>query len=98
GGSPLAGATLDEVTFADGRIRRRDGREGSLADAMRAGKIDRIEKAASAKPNEDSKFAHFTHSAIFAEVKVDEQLGVIRVTRVVKAVAGGRALYPEVRR
>src|SRR6185503_18204111 len=90
GGSPLAGATLDEVTFADGRIRRRDGREVSLADAMRAGKIDRIEKAASAKPNEDSKFAHFTHSAIFAEVKVDEQLGVIRVTRVVNAVAAGR--------
>ncbi len=33
-----------------------------------------------------------THSAIFAEVKVDEQLGVIRVTRVVSAVAGGRIL------
>jgi xanthine dehydrogenase YagR molybdenum-binding subunit len=96
GGSPLAGATLDEVTFADGRIRRRDGREVSLADAMRAGKVDRIEKAASAKPNEDSKFAHFTHSAIFAEVKVEEQLGVIRVTRVVNAVAAGRILNPKV--
>jgi CO/xanthine dehydrogenase Mo-binding subunit len=30
--------------------------------------------------------------AIFAEVKVDEQLGVIRVTRVVNAVAAGRIL------
>ena len=36
--------------------------------------------------------AHNTHSAIFAEVKVDEQLGVIRVTRVVSAVAAGRIL------
>ena len=36
GGSPLAGAKLDEITFADGEIRRRDGREMSLADAMRA--------------------------------------------------------------
>jgi xanthine dehydrogenase YagR molybdenum-binding subunit len=33
-----------------------------------------------------------THSAIFAEVKIDEQLGVIRVTRVVSAVAAGRVL------
>ena len=37
-------------------------------------------------------YARNTHSAIFAEVKVDEQLGVIRVTRVVNAVAAGRIL------
>src|SRR5262249_13130288 len=36
--------------------------------------------------------AHNTHSAVFAEVKVDEQIGVIRVTRVVNAVAAGRIL------
>jgi xanthine dehydrogenase YagR molybdenum-binding subunit len=29
---------------------------------------------------------------VFAEVKVDEELGIIRVTRVVSAVAGGRIL------
>ena len=33
-----------------------------------------------------------THSAIFAEVKVDEQLRVVRVTRVVNAVAAGRII------
>jgi xanthine dehydrogenase YagR molybdenum-binding subunit len=32
---------------------------------------------------------------VFAEVKVDEQLGVIRVTRVVSAVAAGRILNPK---
>ena len=32
---------------------------------------------------------------MFAEVKVDEQLGVIRVTRVVSAVAAGRILNPK---
>jgi xanthine dehydrogenase YagR molybdenum-binding subunit len=93
-GSPLEGATLDQVTFADGKIRR-DGREMSIADAMRAGKVDRIEKEASAEPNKDSKYVHSTHSAIFGEVKVDEQLGVIRVTRVVSAVAAGRILNPK---
>jgi xanthine dehydrogenase YagR molybdenum-binding subunit len=68
----------------------------SLADAMRAGKVDRIEKDADAAPNEKSKFAHFTHSAIFAEVRVDEEIGLIRVTRVVSAVAAGRILNPKV--
>ena len=42
--------------------------------------------------DEDGTHARNTHSAIFAEVKVDEQLGVIRVTRVVNAVAAGRIL------
>jgi xanthine dehydrogenase YagR molybdenum-binding subunit len=57
---------------------------------------ERIEKEASAEPNEDSKYSHFAHSAVFAEVKVDEQLGVIRVTRVVNAVAAGRILNPKI--
>jgi len=95
--SPLAGAKLDDVVFAEGKIRhkREASREVSVADAMRAGKADRIEKAASAEPNERSKYSHLTHSAVFAEVKVDEQLGVIRVTRVVSAVAAGRILNPK---
>jgi xanthine dehydrogenase YagR molybdenum-binding subunit len=97
-GSPLAGAKLDDVVFAEGKIRHKDdeSREVSVADAMRAGKADRIEKEASAEPNEDSKYSHNTHSAVFAEVKIDEQLGVVRVTRVVSAVAAGRILNPKI--
>jgi xanthine dehydrogenase YagR molybdenum-binding subunit len=97
-GSPLAGAKLDHVVFAEGKIRHKNdaSREVSVADAMRTGKADRIEKEAGAGPNEDGKYSHFTHSAVFAEVKVDEQLGVIRVTRVVNAVAAGRILNPKV--
>jgi xanthine dehydrogenase YagR molybdenum-binding subunit len=97
-GSPLAGAKLDDVAFAEGRIRHKDqeSREISVADAMRAGRVDRIEKEASAEPKSDGKFSHCTHSAVFAEVKIDEELGVIRVTRVVNAVAAGRILNPKV--
>jgi xanthine dehydrogenase YagR molybdenum-binding subunit len=97
-GSPLAKAKLDDVLFANGRIRHRgeESREVSVADAMRAGKVDRIEREASAEPNEDGKYSHFTHSAVFAEVKVDEELAVIRVTRVVNAVAAGRILNPKI--
>ena len=42
--------------------------------------------------------ARNTHSAIFAEVKVDEELGVVRVTRIVVAVAAGRIINPKTAR
>ena len=57
--------------------------------------MERIEKEETTKPNDDGSKANNTHSAIFAEVKVDEEIGVIRVTRVVSAVAAGRILNPK---
>jgi xanthine dehydrogenase YagR molybdenum-binding subunit len=96
-GSPLAGAKLDDVVFADGKIRHKAdaGRVVSLADAMRDGNAERIEKEASATPKMDSAYANLAHSAVFAEVKIDEELGVIRVTRIVSAVAAGRIINPK---
>ena len=96
-GSPLGGAKLDDVVFADGKIRHKAdaGRVVSLADAMRAGNAERIEKEASATPKMDSAYANLAHSAVFAEVKIDEELGVIRVTRIVSAVAAGRIINPK---
>jgi xanthine dehydrogenase YagR molybdenum-binding subunit len=95
--SPLADAKLEDVVFVDGRIRHKQtGREVSLADALRAGMTERIEKQATAGPNRRSKVSHFTHSAVFAEVRIDEQLHIIRVTRVVSAVAAGRILNPKI--
>jgi xanthine dehydrogenase YagR molybdenum-binding subunit len=98
--SPLAGAKPDDVALADGKIvsKQDASRAVSFADAMRHGKVDRIEQETSAGSNDDGKYARYAHSAIFAEVKVDEQLGVIRVTRVVNAVAAGRILNPKTAR
>jgi xanthine dehydrogenase YagR molybdenum-binding subunit len=95
--SPLAGATPDEVSLASGKLVSRNdpSRAVSVADAMRAAGADRIEQQKATTFPSDGKHAHNTHSAIFAEVKVDEQLGVIRVTRVVNAVAAGRILNPK---
>ncbi len=93
-GSPLAGAKPADVVLADGMIvsRRDPSRAVSIADAMRAGNVDRIEREKTNSFKDASSHARNTHSAVFAEVKVDEQLGVIRVTRVVNAVAAGRIL------
>jgi xanthine dehydrogenase YagR molybdenum-binding subunit len=93
-GSPLANAKLEDVVLADGKIvsRKDSSRAVSIADAMRHGAVDRIEKEKTNSFAADSSHARNTHSAVFAEVKIDEQIGVIRVTRVVSAVAGGRIL------
>jgi xanthine dehydrogenase YagR molybdenum-binding subunit len=93
-GSPLANVAPGEVTLADGKLMSKGdaSRSVSIADAMRHGAVDRIEQEKTYNPSNDIARAHNTHSAIFAEVKVDEQLGVIRVTRVVSAIAGGRIL------
>jgi xanthine dehydrogenase YagR molybdenum-binding subunit len=92
--SLLADAKLEDVLLADGKIvsKHDAGRAVSITDAMRHGAIDRIEKEKTNSFPDDSSHARNTHSAIFAEVKVDEQLGIIRVTRVVSAIAAGRIL------
>ena len=92
--SPLAEATPAEVALADGRLvsKRDQSRAVSIAEAMRHAGVDRIEQERSTTFTDDGSQAHNVHSAVFAEVKVDEQLGVIRVTRIVNAVAAGRIL------
>jgi xanthine dehydrogenase YagR molybdenum-binding subunit len=92
--SPLAEAKPDEVVLADGKIMSKDdqSRSVSITDVMRHSGADRIVKEKKHEFDEDSSYARNTHSAIFAEVKIDEELGIIRVSRVVSAVAAGRIL------
>lgn len=93
-GSPLADLDAAAVTLVDGMIagNGKSGAAVSIADAMRHSKFERIEKEKLNQFAEDKSHARNTHSAVFAEVKIDEELGVIRVTRVVSAVAAGRIL------
>jgi xanthine dehydrogenase YagR molybdenum-binding subunit len=92
--SLLAGAQPKDVVLTDGMIvsKQSASRAISIADAMQHAGVDRIEEEKTVDFKEDNKHTRNTHSAIFAEVKVDEQLGVIRVTRVVNAVAAGRII------
>ena len=72
--------------------KRDSSRSVPIANAMRQGAVDRIEREKTTTPAEDHTRAKNTHVAHFIEVKVDEQLGVVRVTRAVSAVAAGRIL------
>lgn len=101
-GAPLgAGVSFDDVGFAEGHVvlTADPSRRVSFAEAMRAGEVTRIEAEETAIPNPARvKYAHYSHGAVFVEVKVDELLGVVRVTRVVSAIAGGRVLSPKLAR
>jgi xanthine dehydrogenase YagR molybdenum-binding subunit len=101
GGSPFTAAALEDVTFADGQMRpgTADGQAVSLTDVMRRNGVASIEERASTEPSESHEhYALYTHSAVFAEVRVDEELGSVTVPRVVSAIAGGRILNPKTAR
>ncbi|MBQ0822726.1 xanthine dehydrogenase family protein molybdopterin-binding subunit [Microvirga sp. HBU67558] len=100
--SPLANSSLEQVTFADGRIQLMSDPTAfvTFAQAMQAGGVDRIEAEEKASPGmlTNMRYSGYSHSAIFAEVRVDEELGTIRVTRIVNAVAAGTILNPKTAR
>ena len=96
--SPLFGAGNAGVIARGGRLFRRDdeSRSESYADILgRAGlaEIDaQGQGAADAVAHE--AYAMHAHGAVFAEVKVDPDLGQMRVSRLVGAFAAGRIINP----
>lgn len=94
--SPFSGAGMDEVVFEDGMIRQKNNPGVSIAitDIISKRELHSIKKKSTVVPNllKQKSYARNTHSAVFAEVKVDEDLGTIKVSRVVSAIAGGRIL------
>jgi xanthine dehydrogenase YagR molybdenum-binding subunit len=86
------------VVARGGHLFRRDdeSRSESYADILSRAGLNEIEargKGAS-DPAEQAAYAMHAHGAVFAEVKVDPELGQIRVTRLVGAFAAGRIINP----
>jgi xanthine dehydrogenase YagR molybdenum-binding subunit len=100
--SPLANADFEQVEFRSGRIARTDDPGSSLAltEIMHAAELQEIVEDGSVGPNapQARKYASYTHSAIFAEARVDEELAIIRIPRIVCAVAAGKILNPKTAR
>ena len=99
--APLEGAEPADVTFVDGemRVRGDPSRAMALTDVLQ-GLNDPIKSEVTSKPDPKvfQRYSHYTHSAVFAEVRLDEELGMLRVVRVVSAVAAGRILNPKTAR
>ncbi|WP_454748312.1 xanthine dehydrogenase family protein molybdopterin-binding subunit [Ciceribacter selenitireducens] len=96
--SPLFGAGNIGVVARAGRLHRRDDESRSEAYAellARAGQREIVGTGQSARdPQLGQAYAMYSHGAVFAEVKVDPDLGQVRVTRLVGAFAAGRIINP----
>ncbi|MEA9920958.1 xanthine dehydrogenase family protein molybdopterin-binding subunit [Xanthomonas campestris] len=96
--SRFAKAKPDDVVFANGTLALRADSSSAIAltQVLAEAKLDHIEDKFLLLPNvlKQRKYTRATHSAVFVEVRVDEELGTVRVTRVVSAIAAGRILNP----
>ena len=96
--SPLFGAGNVGVVARAGRLHRRDDetRSESYADILaRAGGGAVVGTGRMARDEQAVQtWAMYSHGAVFAEVKVDPDLGQVRATRLVGAFAAGRIVNP----
>src|SRR5262249_46755219 len=98
GRSPLFGAGNAGVIARGGRLFRRDdeSRSESYTDILARAGLGQIEGHGVGAVDQaaQSIYAMHAHGAVFAEVKIDPDLGQIRATRVVGAFAAGRIINP----
>jgi xanthine dehydrogenase YagR molybdenum-binding subunit len=100
--SPLFGAGNAGVLARNSRLFRRDdeARSESYAEILERAGLAQIEARGSSAidPAAQSAYAMHAHGAVFAEVKVDPDLGQVRVSRLVGAFAAGRIINPHLAR
>jgi xanthine dehydrogenase YagR molybdenum-binding subunit len=96
--SPLFGAGNIGVVARGGRLVRWDdeSRSETYADILARAGLETVQGHGSAAtdPAVAERYATHAHGAVFAEVKVDPELGQIRATRLVGAFAAGRIINP----
>lgn len=104
--SPFAKAKFEDIVFADGKMAVQSiaSEAVPIQDVMRRNGVSILEEETDSlvtfgkQKVKQRKHSTNTHSAVFVEVKVDEDLGTLHVTRVVSAVAAGRILNPKTAR
>ena len=93
--SPVHGAREDDVRTADGRLSlSSDPSKGETFEAVIARNGGQpVEARVDLKPTPDQQqYSMHSFGAVFTEVRVDRDLGLIRVPRVVAAYGGGKIL------
>jgi xanthine dehydrogenase YagR molybdenum-binding subunit len=88
---------FEEVKAENGKFVAKDGKGISFVEILQKNNLQNLAETYSATPNsgERGKYAIASHGAQFVEVKVDEELGIVRVTRVVELTASGKIINPK---
>jgi xanthine dehydrogenase YagR molybdenum-binding subunit len=95
GASPLHGLTGDAVEARDGMLRAKDDPSRAIpyADVVKLAETGAIEVLGGAAPgDEDEKFSFHSFGAQFVEVRFDEELARLRVSRALGVFDCGRIL------
>ncbi|MBF8184166.1 xanthine dehydrogenase family protein molybdopterin-binding subunit [Nonomuraea sp. K274] len=95
--SPLRGAGLDDVTVSGGRIHRTGAPDQgeSYTDILARHGLEELGADGRSTPPQAEELGMAVAGAFgakFVEVRIDPDLGLLRVTRVVSAIDGGRIL------
>jgi xanthine dehydrogenase YagR molybdenum-binding subunit len=97
--SPFTGAGQEDFAMVNGYLSLLSNTAARLpvAEVMRLAEKGSIMESAMSGPDPAAKKTHSfnSHAAVFAEVKVDIDLGTVIVSRVVCAVAAGKILNPK---
>lgn len=98
-GSKFKDLRFRDVRFSNGFIFSKDDPSVRVAvvDVIQASgqKLIKTSNASMPNPFQYSKKARAVHSAVFVEVEVDEELGVVEVKRALTAVAAGKIINPK---
>ena len=96
--SPFANVKAEEIEMMNGTLRLTNdaSKSVSISELMKKNNLTEISETYTSRPSpERQKYTTQAHGAQFVEVKVDEDLGIIKVTRVVEATAVGRIMNPK---
>jgi xanthine dehydrogenase YagR molybdenum-binding subunit len=98
--SPLHGATLDDIDFKDGKLFLKSApAKSERYTALLARKRQLVEATSDVKPQLDSKkFSCHSFGAVFAEVAVDPDLGMVRTRRVAAVFDVGKIINEKLAR
>lgn len=88
-----------EIAFNNGNMIYK-GKAISFKELIRRNNNEPIKVTETGAPDEKKvkDYSLKTHSAVFVEVEVDEELGIINVTRAVTAIAAGKIINPKTAR
>ncbi len=96
--SALKTAAAADVEMLDGRLQLKSdpSRFVTISDVMRKNGLAEITETFESRPSEErQKYSTLAHGAQFVEVKVDPDLGIVRVTRAIEVTACGKIINPK---
>ncbi len=93
----LENVKFEDVKIENGSFVKKDGEKVLFTEILQKNKLQQLGETHTTNPNygERGKYSTASHGAQFVEVKVDEEIGVVKVTKVVELTAAGKIINPK---